>query len=219
MSKSKHYLNEINHLKQKLNPIDLKYFDDLQVYMTTKNLFFNEEVIYSQLLSMIQDLLDANEDNINAESFFGNNPKTMAHEILSELPHPRLRDQGSFISLIIGISWFCLLLSGQNDSHGMQLNSLAFILVPLIEIGMTFLFIKLLHYSVYQRHQSIFYLLSGLLFVIGTLLIVIIVRVPSMGFSILIPSPWNIYILSIIVIISIIYLIYSIRTHKNNTQS
>ncbi|PMD69824.1 hypothetical protein [Companilactobacillus nuruki] len=219
MNKSKHYLNEINHLKQKLNPIDLKYFDDLQVYMTTKNLFFNEEVIYSQLLSMIQDLLDANEDNINAESFFGNNPKTMAHEILSELPHPRLRDQGSFISLIIGISWFCLLLSGQNDSHGMQLNSLAFILVPLIEIGMTFLFIKLLHYSVYQRHQSIFYLLSGLLFVIGTLLIVIIVRVPSMGFSILIPSPWNIYILSIIVIISIIYLIYSIRTHKNNTQS
>lgn len=219
MNKSKHYLNEINHLKQKLNQIDLKYFDDLQVYMTTKNLFFNEEVIYSQLLSMIQDLLDANEDNINAESFFGNNPKTMAHEILSELPHPRLRDQGSFISLIIGISWFCLLLSGQNDSHGMQLNSLAFILVPLIEIGMTFLFIKLLHYSVYQRHQSIFYLLSGLLFVIGTLLIVIIVRVPSMGFSILIPSPWNIYILSIIVIISIIYLIYSIRTHKNNTQS
>lgn len=206
-------------MKQKLNQIDLKYFDDLQVYMTTKNLFFNEEVIYSQLLSMIQDLLDANEDNINAESFFGNNPKTMAHEILSELPHPRLRDQGSFISLIIGISWFCLLLSGQNDSHGMQLNSLAFILVPLIEIGMTFLFIKLLHYSVYQRHQSIFYLLSGLLFVIGTLLIVIIVRVPSMGFSILIPSPWNIYILSIIVIISIIYLIYSIRTHKNNTQS
>lgn len=219
MNKSKHYLNEINHLKQKLNPIDLKYFDDLQVYMTTKNLFFNEEVIYSQLLSMIQDLLDANEDNINAESFFGNNPKAMAHEILNELPHPRLRDQGSFISLIIGISWFCLLLSGQNDSHGIQLNSLAFILVPLIEIGMTFLFMKLLHYSVYQRHRSIFYLLSGLLFVIGTFLIVIIVRVPSIGFSILIPSPWNIYILSMIVIISIIYLIYSIRTHKNNTQS
>lgn len=219
MNKSKQYLNQINRLKKQLNPKDLKYFDDLQTYMSTESLFFNEEIIYSQLLNMIQDLLDANEDNISAEEFFGNDPKTMANEILSELPRPKLRDQGGFITLIIGISWICLLLSGQNDAQGMLLNSLSFILVPIIEIMTVYIFMQLLHYSVYQKHQTTFYLLGGLLFIIGTFLIVFIVRIPSMGFSILIPNPWNLYLLSIIASITTIYMIHSIRSQKNNSQS
>ncbi|WP_427910834.1 hypothetical protein ABUE38_00695 [Pediococcus parvulus] len=149
MKKANQYQQEINQLKTQLNSSDSRYFEKLQTYILSQNIFYNDETINLQLLSMLQDLIDAEKDNSDATELFGNDPQSMANEILAQLPKPKLRDQLSMSTLVIAISWFFLLLSSTSTTSGIIINLWAYILAPFLELITISLILKILHKSVY----------------------------------------------------------------------
>lgn len=134
MKKANQYQQEINQLKTQLNSFDSRYFEKLQTYILSQNIFYNDETINLQLLSMLQDLIDAEKDNSDATELFGNDPQSMANEILAQLPKPKLRDQLSMSTLVIAISWFFLLLSSTSTTSGIIINLWAFILAHFLNL-------------------------------------------------------------------------------------
>lgn len=220
MNKAKKHLNDINALKQQLNPTDLEYFDNLQVYLSTSGLFFNEDAVYLQLLSMLQDLIDAQQDHLSAEDFFGNNPKTMANEILQQLPKPKLREQINLLLMIFGISWFFLLLSSQNSDEGLKINLLAFLLLPILETIVIEIMMQLLHHSIYSPSTNKFinrlkFFLMGLIFFFCVLVMLSLNYLHPIGYSLLVPTPWHYWLLSILVVVTTLYLGSTILQHRN----
>lgn len=223
MNKTKKHLNDINALKQQLNPTDLEYFDNLQVYLSTSGLFFNEDAVYLQLLSMLQDLIDAKQDHLTAETFFGNDPKKMANEILQQLPKPKLREQINLLLIIFGISWFFLLLSSQNSDEGLKINLLAFLLLPILETIVIEIMMQLLHHSIYSPSTNklinrLKFFLMGLIFFFCVLVMLFLNYLHPIGYSLIVPAPWHYWILGLIAIGTTIYLGSSLfrRQNKNN---
>ena len=50
MKKANQYQQEINQLKTQLNSFDSRYFEKLQTYILSQNIFYNDETINLQLL-------------------------------------------------------------------------------------------------------------------------------------------------------------------------
>lgn len=101
MNKTDNYQEQLNRLEQQLPPSDAQYFQDLRRYLLTKDLFkSNEQILTQQLLTMLQDFLDASHHGETAPQFFGNNPAALADDILAELPRNNRRQQFQFIGLL-----------------------------------------------------------------------------------------------------------------------
>ncbi len=226
MKKANQYQHEINQLKKQLHKSDLVYFEKLQTYILSQNVFYNEETINLQLLSMLQDLIDAEKEHSDAINLFGKDPQTMANEILSELPSPKVRDRLSMSSLIIIMSWFFLLLSSNHTSVGMKLNLLAFILVPLLELIAIQLVFRILHKSIYSKNPSrrqalLPKLAVGFIFLFCVGIILLINNLFSIGPIFVLPSPWNLFILGFILIATLCYFFYTLasRHYSRNQRS
>lgn len=86
MNTTNEYIKAMNQLDKKLEPENQKYFADLREYVNTFKFKKDELVIHQQLYQMYLDFLDAQEDGLTAEDFFGNNPKEMADHLLEEMP-------------------------------------------------------------------------------------------------------------------------------------
>ncbi|QMU08296.1 DUF1129 domain-containing protein [Levilactobacillus suantsaii] len=203
-------LTTINQLKRQLSPADRKYIDDLQVYLNTATVFYSNAPINAQLLAMLQDLLNANQDGLNAAEWFGHDPQSMADEILRQFPQPqwraKLRDLAGFVALIIGISWFSLLLSSQKTPQGLQLNLLAFVGVPIVELIVIGVAFKLLHRTTYQNAHSFFHrhlpvILMGLIFLLGVAAI-LVTSLSPIGVTYILPTPWDTVLLTSIILVA-----------------
>lgn len=73
-------------LQQELNPKNKKFYTDLLLYVRLRGLLHDEYVVESNLLTILQDILDAQNHNISAEEYFGKNVKTLADELLAAIP-------------------------------------------------------------------------------------------------------------------------------------
>ena len=61
---------QLNQLEHQLTLSDAQYFHDLRLYLLTKELFrSNEKAITRQLLTMLQDFLDASQHGETASQF------------------------------------------------------------------------------------------------------------------------------------------------------
>lgn len=75
-----------NLLRKKLTSENQKYYEDLLTYIRGKSTFNREKDVEQLLLEILHDLIDAQNNGQNAEDYFGNNPQTLAAEILQTLP-------------------------------------------------------------------------------------------------------------------------------------
>ncbi|WP_010010251.1 hypothetical protein [Loigolactobacillus coryniformis] len=75
-----------NLLRKKLTSENQKYYEDLLTYIRGKSTFNREKDVEQLLLEILHDLIDAQNNGQNAEDYFGNNPQTLADEILQTLP-------------------------------------------------------------------------------------------------------------------------------------
>lgn len=220
MKKANQYQQEINQLKTQLNSSDSRYFEKLQTYILSKNIFYNDETINLQLLSMLQDLIDAEKDNSDATELFGNDPQSMANEILAQLPKPKLRDQLSMSTLVIAISWFFLLLSSTSTTSGIIINLWAFILAPFLELITISLILKILHKSVYSKSASFFQsvlpkISIAILFLLCVGLILLVNNLLIIGPTITLPTPWNFFLQGFILIATLSYFFYTLTKQKH----
>ncbi|HJE45416.1 hypothetical protein [Levilactobacillus namurensis] len=198
MTKTQATLDEINRLTEQLAPADQAYFTDLQLYLSTAGLFYDEAQLNDQLLNMLLDLREANQHGQSAQAFFGNDPQTMGNHLIQQFPQPKLRDQLGLFSLLVGISWLFQILSSPQTAGGLSLNLVAFILVPILEICAIILIIRILHTSIYpnNHHQWWPYLLTGLIVTITISLIVILNSWVTVDWTFLIPDPWHTILLA-----------------------
>ncbi|CAH1851614.1 hypothetical protein [Convivina intestini] len=76
-----------NFLREKLNPENKKYYENLLMYVRLSSWHHTDQAIETYLLSVLQDILDAQSDGQTAEDYFGQNPKHLADEFLAQLPN------------------------------------------------------------------------------------------------------------------------------------
>lgn len=220
MTKTNQTLDQINARKQQLAANDQRYFDDLQLYLSTAGLFYDEAKLNDQLLSMLLDLQDANADGQSAIEFFGNDPQTMGNAIIQEFPTPKLRDQLGLLGSIIGITWLFQLLYSRNNAAGMHLNIIAFIVVPLIETLAIMLILRVLHHSVYTVNAKNWlpYVQTAVIISVTIGLMLLFTTLAPLGWTVLIPSPWNNLLLTVIAILATGYLVFVLSRHRHHKK-
>lgn len=199
MSNTSDYRQQLDQIETQMRPNDRKYFQDLQLYLLTKNLVrSDEQALTLELLTMGQDFLDASQHGETATEFFGNEPVALANALLAELPRSTRWQQLQFIGILVLISWFFLLL-GAGTTTGLQINWLLLILVPFIEIMAIELIFKIMNHHVYdaQPHSTLQYVLvSGVTLATIALIVGLTISVPHFApWSVsLLPNPWGILV-------------------------
>ncbi|MFC6182127.1 hypothetical protein [Lactiplantibacillus daowaiensis] len=219
MNRTKHYRDAMNQTIAQLTPTDQQYFDQLGTYLATASFTLDETAINLQLLSMAQDLLNAERTGQDASQFFGQQPQAMADAILVQLPKSRLRDQLKFMILLILISWAGLLMASPNSATGLKLNYLAALLVPIIEILTIIVLFQLLHHTTYphwspKMTKLIISCVAGLIWTISVALLLVCLFFLPTTYQLLIPTPWNNVILGGIGLLAIGYLGFTIFSQR-----
>lgn len=162
MNKQQENLNAISSLQGKLTKENKAYMRKLHGYMILASAFHEqEERAIELLLSIHQDVLDAQTDGQSAEEFLGKDSKHMADELLSDLPPIRwyygLRLTG-LISLVY-MSWFFLGVFGVSGEIVVEWQGLLCdLLIALILPSSAFFILKNL---VYEPSKIKSYLMMG----------------------------------------------------------
>ncbi|HEM5166551.1 DUF1048 domain-containing protein [Streptococcus parasuis] len=163
MNKQQKKLNAISSLQRMLTKENKAYMRKLHAYLMLASAFHEQgERATELLLSIYQDVLDAQADGQSAEDFLGKDSKQMADELLSDLPPIRwyygLRLTG-LISLVY-ISWFFLGLFGVTGEMVLEWRGLLCdLLLALILPSSAFFILKNL---VYEPSKNKSYLLMGM---------------------------------------------------------
>lgn len=153
-------------LQKKLNKDNSKYYDKLLLYVRLTSLTKNEEKIEEILLGILQDILEAQSDGIDAEVFFGKNPKEIADEILENVPNAGLawlKFWGFAFGVYVFVRLFMSLVSvdGKIDLGNILISAVLSIL--LISVGF-YVFGKSVYYYKSKFSDIIVWLIATLIF-------------------------------------------------------
>ncbi|MCO8199494.1 hypothetical protein [Streptococcus suis] len=162
MSKHMEYRKQIETIEEQLTKENKAYMRKLHAYLMLASAFHEQEEKATELLlSIYQDVLDAQTDGQSAEEFLGKDSKHMADELLSDLPPIRwyygLRLTG-LISLVY-MSWFFLGVFGVSGEMVVEWQGLLCdLLIALILPSSAFFILKNL---VYEPSKIKSYLMMG----------------------------------------------------------
>lgn len=98
--KAKDIIQLNNDKRQELNPENLKYYEDMLVYIRlsyTKSEQETEEI----LLELLEHLLEAQNEGKSAREVFGEDPRQYADQIVGEIPKMVSKERLSFGAMII----------------------------------------------------------------------------------------------------------------------
>ncbi|KAA8324429.1 hypothetical protein FE407_07430 [Leuconostoc carnosum] len=84
--KTKEMIEMNNELRKNLNGENKIFYENLLLYLRIEGFARDENKIETHLLMILQDILEAQNDGIAAETYFGKNPKVIADELLAEMP-------------------------------------------------------------------------------------------------------------------------------------
>lgn len=189
---------KLDTLQRQLTSANRAWFSRLRLFMWLQGWARDRSAVASQLLAMMQDLLDAQRDGACAESFFGQEPKAMAKAILRELPLlpvlTWLRIGGS----LIWFSWFAALLLAAGRQPGLPIRGLTMGLLLVLTVVGGYAIIKLLAALPYATARQEKWLWRGggmvmLLWLIGT--VWLLVRQP--GSALIIPAPLDLAVIAL----------------------
>ncbi len=75
-------IDENNQLRKQLNAENRHYYEDLLVYMRAHTLLRDDFIVEQYLLAILQDLIDAQQSGMNAQTYFGKDPERTGSEML-----------------------------------------------------------------------------------------------------------------------------------------
>ncbi|WEV53884.1 hypothetical protein OZX65_03930 [Leuconostocaceae bacterium ESL0723] len=76
-----------NELREQLNPENRKFYSDFMGYVRLKSLDKDERATELQLLAILQDLIDAQNDGVSAQDYFGKSPQAVGDDLIKSLPY------------------------------------------------------------------------------------------------------------------------------------
>lgn len=107
--KIKDMIKENNRLQKQMTPANLKYYEDLVVYIRTSDAdnYMSEEL----LLEKARELLDAQHEGETADKLFRKPPAEYGAELLEQLPKQKGIDGLRFGLMIpwVALTWFFLI--------------------------------------------------------------------------------------------------------------
>ena len=102
-------IKQNNQLRAQLTGENEKYYSDLLLYMRLNSSMKNQAVVGSNLLEILQDIIDAQREGLTAEQYFGKNPKILADELLQQVPK-KVGEVFKFVLYFVGAYMFFALL-------------------------------------------------------------------------------------------------------------
>lgn len=110
MSKQMEYRQQISVIEDQLTKENKEYMGRVNGYMMIASVFHRqEEAVTAQLLSIYQDVLEAQKDGLSAEEFLGKDSKQMADNLLSYLPPIGFMEvanlSGLMLIIYLGSQW------------------------------------------------------------------------------------------------------------------
>ncbi len=219
MDKKENYRKQIETVKKELDPENLNYFNDLQSYLTFTGWLVDEEELLVQLYSMVSDLKYAQDDQLTAEEYFGNDPKKMADELIKTIPKNSRKERVQLFLSIVGTTWLIKFISDFSGKGQVEINLLGYffqILISVLFIYFLFMFIRLTIYTKKQvltnpKVQAalvfIIFFLFLLLSLVNHLFLPVIV-----GFHV--PYPIDIMVI-LVVIFSVLFYFLAKKSREN----
>lgn len=154
MSKQMEYRQQIEVIESQLIKENKEYMGRINGYMMIASVFHRqEEAVTAQLLSIYQDVLEAQKDGLSAEEFLGKDSKQMADDLLNYLPPIGVKEVGRLAGLVwlvyVG-SQFLMEFAG---SGTVQFNWLALVCDSLLAFLLPAGIILLLRNLIYQTSK------------------------------------------------------------------
>lgn len=109
MSIEDNLIKQNNQLRAQLTGENEKYYSDLLLYMRLNSFMKDQAAIESNLLEILQDIIDAQREGLTAEQYFGKNPQILADELLQQVPK-KVGEVFKFVLYFVGAYMFFALL-------------------------------------------------------------------------------------------------------------
>lgn len=87
MNSSQKLIEKNNILRKELNLKNEVFYSDFLIYMRLGSITKKETIVENILLEILEDILDAQRENIDANRYFGKSPKMVADDILKSIPN------------------------------------------------------------------------------------------------------------------------------------
>lgn len=111
-------------LQESLTEENDKYYGNLIVYIRIMAFFRDEKKSEELLLEVLRDILDAQEQGLSAEEYFGENPKKVADDIIKQLPINLFDTIKLFLTALGAYSVFRFLPELIFPNEGLDIGSL-----------------------------------------------------------------------------------------------
>ncbi|AQG72394.1 hypothetical protein AWJ15_05100 [Lacticaseibacillus rhamnosus] len=201
---------ENNELRKQLTKENRDYYENLLTYLRGKSFLRDDYQVEQNLLTILQDLIDAQADGVEAAAYFGQNPEATANDLLKTIPF-NLADFSWFNLKLVFMMFFILWIPKLANP------------VMTLDIGMTFLcgviaiigswcFVWLLGGSAFAKHTRI-QIFSLIVFSIIVFAVMFFVSIfVKTGWRITLPSQVS---LAVIVLGLVIIVIFPFVQHLN----
>ncbi|HFU1091085.1 hypothetical protein ACEE60_04175 [Streptococcus suis] len=154
MSKQMEYRKQIEVIESQLTKENKEYMGRINGYMMIASVFHRqEEAVTAQLLSIYQDVLEAQKDGLSAEDFLGKDSKQMADDLLNYLPPIGVKEVGRLAGLVWLVYVGSRFLMEFAGSGTVQFNWLALVCDSLLAFLLPAGIMLLLRNLIYQTSK------------------------------------------------------------------
>lgn len=199
-----------NMYREQLTPENKAYYEDILLYMRTFGFFHEELETEQHLMSILQDILEAQNHGESAEAYFGKNPREVIDQLTKQFDKPSWKSIIKISGWIFLISTFYSIF-GSFTEPALQINIVAILLQGILSVVCVYGAFKLLHLSIYIKKQFPkfieFFIVWILVMIPFSLFFLINLYSPKQGI-IKIGSPFDWMSILIILIIAIGYILF-----------
>ncbi|EJV55586.1 DUF1129 domain-containing protein [Bacillus cereus] len=149
---AKQLVEKNNKLREQLSPENKVYYEDILIYMRTFGFFYEELETERHLMSILQDILEAQKHGESAEEYFGKNPKEIVDQLTKQFDKPSWKSIFKISGWIFLISTFYFIV-GSFTASSLQVNVFVILLNGIFSVALVYCIFKLLHLSIYIKMQ------------------------------------------------------------------
>lgn len=207
---AKQLAKQNNKYREQLSLENKAYYEDILLYMRTFGFFYEELETEQHLMTILQDILEAQKNGESAEEYFGKKPKEIVDQLTKEFNNPSWKSIFKISGWIFLISIFYTITSSFTRPS-LQVNVFILLLNGILSLASVYGLLKMLHLSIYVKKQFPkfirFFVLWIMVMISFCLFFLIQLFAPKQGI-IKIGSPFDWITILVIIIMAIVYVIF-----------
>ena len=207
---AKELVEQNNRLREHLTQENKVYYEDILLYMRTFGFFYEELETEQHLMTILQDILEAQKHGESAEEYFGKDPKEVVDQLTKQFDRPSWKSIFKMSGMVFLISTFFTIF-GSFTAPTLQVNVFAILLDGILSIALVYGVFKLLHLSIYIKIQLPRFIKFFVVWILGMipfgLFFLTQFYAPKQGI-VKIGSPFDWMSILVILIMAIVYVIF-----------